>query len=156
MTSRHRVRRIAKWIGTILAALVLALWLITIPIFAHRMFALSCLDTSGSYQLRWGTLSLNWHESSPIFPIVETNWQAGWLSAAFSATDPSAYGLKRPKAKWTKGNAIVPTMAEIVIPLWLPLIFIAIPSALLWRLDRPLPGFCRECNYNLTGNTSGI
>jgi hypothetical protein len=42
------------------------------------------------------------------------------------------------------------------IPLWIPGALAAIPTALLWRLDRrrPAPGACR-CGYDLTGNTSG-
>lgn len=34
---------------------------------------------------------------------------------------------------------------------------LAIPVAILWRLDRPrvVPGHCSVCGYDLTGNTSG-
>jgi hypothetical protein len=45
----------------------------------------------------------------------------------------------------------------LYVPLWLPLIVLAIPTAILWWLDRRrrLPGHCRRCGYNLTGNVSG-
>jgi hypothetical protein len=43
------------------------------------------------------------------------------------------------------------------LPLWLPLVIIAIPTAILWHRDRRRypPGHCRQCGYNLTGNESG-
>jgi hypothetical protein len=44
------------------------------------------------------------------------------------------------------------------LPLWLPLCALLVPTLLLWRRDRrrPRPGFCRQCDYDLTGNVSGI
>lgn len=46
----------------------------------------------------------------------------------------------------------------IRIPLWLPLVIVATPTAtLLWRdRRRILPGYCKQCGYNLTGNVSGV
>jgi hypothetical protein len=48
------------------------------------------------------------------------------------------------------------TTLRIWIPLWLPLVICAVPSCLLWWLDRrrTRPGFCVECGYDLTGNVS--
>ena len=45
----------------------------------------------------------------------------------------------------------------VLLPLWLPFLVLLIPTLLLWRRDRrkPRPGFCRRCDYDLTGNTSG-
>ncbi len=44
------------------------------------------------------------------------------------------------------------------IPLWIPFAAIGAPTVALWMLGRrrSKPGHCRRCNYNLTGNTSGI
>lgn len=44
---------------------------------------------------------------------------------------------------------------RVTVPLWLPLLLIAIPTALLCRRDRPLPRNRCLCGYNLTGNLSG-
>jgi hypothetical protein len=46
----------------------------------------------------------------------------------------------------------------ICLPLWIPFLIFAIPTALLWWRDRrriPL-GHCQHCGYNLTGNVSGV
>ena len=44
----------------------------------------------------------------------------------------------------------------LIVPLWIPFILTAIPTAILWRRDRrPPPGHCQTCGYNLTGNVSG-
>ncbi len=48
-------------------------------------------------------------------------------------------------------------IAVYSLPLWLPLLFFAIPAAWLhWRDRRRIPpGHCQSCGYNLTGNVSG-
>jgi hypothetical protein len=44
------------------------------------------------------------------------------------------------------------------MPLWLPFLVLLIPTLLLWQRDHrePRPGFCRACDYDLTGNVSGV
>ena len=44
---------------------------------------------------------------------------------------------------------------KLVAPVWIPFLLVAVPTLLLWRGRIP-PGHCRKCEYNLTGNTSGV
>ncbi len=43
------------------------------------------------------------------------------------------------------------------VPMWLPLLVVAVPTVILWRRSRPTPPcHCSTCGYNLTGNASGV
>jgi hypothetical protein len=46
---------------------------------------------------------------------------------------------------------------SLTIRLWLPLLTVAVPTGMLWWLDRRRipPGHCQKCGYHLTGNVSG-
>ena len=60
---------------------------------------------------------------------------------------PGGWRVTGPNAGWIRW-----------CPLWLLLGASAMPTALLWWRDRRarLPGACRQCGYNLTGNVTGI
>ena len=50
-----------------------------------------------------------------------------------------------------------PGMTLLSLPTWMPLLAAMIPTYLAWRrLRRPLPGHCRKCGYDLTGNVTGV
>ena len=43
-----------------------------------------------------------------------------------------------------------------VVPVWLFVVAVGFPTAVLWWRDRrPKAGFCKACKYDLTGNVSG-
>jgi hypothetical protein len=46
----------------------------------------------------------------------------------------------------------------VELPLWLPLLIVALPTAFMFYRDRNRipPGHCSTCGYNLTGNVSGV
>ena len=45
----------------------------------------------------------------------------------------------------------------VVIPLWMPLLVVGIPSVIGWLRSRRHPlGHCPSCGYNLTRNVSGV
>lgn len=47
---------------------------------------------------------------------------------------------------------------EVVLPLWMPFVLLAIATAYIFARDRRWipPGHCKTCGYILTGNVSGI
>ena len=52
---------------------------------------------------------------------------------------------------------MAPYPKRVFIPLWIPLIAFAIPTAIIWYRDRRRPkGGCHTCDYDLTGNVSGV
>ncbi len=73
----------------------------------------------------------------------------GW--PAFRVILPMTYTTnisgKTTTRRWTQ---------RVTLPLWLPLLLIAIPTAFLWWREhrRPKPGHC-PCGYDLRGNVSG-
>ena len=43
------------------------------------------------------------------------------------------------------------------VPLWMPFLALALPTAFLWHRDRrPPKGHCQTCGYDLTGNVTGV
>ena len=50
------------------------------------------------------------------------------------------------------------SLVSVRVPLWIPFLAIMVPSLIAWWFSRSRfpPGFCQQCGYNLTGNTSGI
>lgn len=47
---------------------------------------------------------------------------------------------------------------RIEVPLWIPFVLVSLATAFLWWRDhrRISPGHCEQCDYDLTGNTSGV
>lgn len=63
---------------------------------------------------------------------------------------PRSFGLELPRL-FNEGP-----MKHVHIPLWIPLLAVAMPSVFFWRRDRrPPPGHCQTGGYDLTGATSG-
>ncbi len=44
----------------------------------------------------------------------------------------------------------------IVLPFWIPFALLSLVTGLIWWRVRGPAGRCRNCNYDLTGNTSGV
>ena len=82
-----------------------------------------------------------------------SRWDWGDVNASFIDTGRwSAEGL--PQVKWPSGSGS--TVGFIIIPLWMPLILVAGPTAWLFYIDRPAkPWQCAKCRYDLRGLEGG-
>ena len=67
-------------------------------------------------------------------------------------SEPARGLLWAPKLGWSAGGH-----KYVRVPLWMPVVALALPTGLLWWRDRRYPkGHCQTCGYDLTGNTSGV
>ena len=151
MARRSTTRRVLKWGGKIVCALLVG------------MFALSAwydvMFRSKSYtfvDLFEGELMYKYVSAGPPIRVA-----SGWLVTRIDATNwrerlGNLYWLPRV----TQGSLPEPgsVWTSVWVPLWMPLIVIVLPTALLWWRDRRRipPGHCQTCGYNLTGNVSGV
>lgn len=59
--------------------------------------------------------------------------------------------------EWAFQGRVGPGGAQVFVPLWAPLLAVALPTLYACcRCRRFPPGHCRKCGYDLTGNTTGI
>ena len=147
MRRRGRVRRVGKWGGLVICALICATWgaslkwqgvIRTSPHVSWRL--------SNGYVARsvWGhPLQLGGErvrlERAHSRRVRLIDWGLG-VPVSFQGDFGRSLDLR---ATW--------------IPLWIPLALCAIPTAFLWYCDRRrfAPGHCQRCGYDLTGNVSG-
>ncbi len=140
MKRRSRTRRVLKWAGTSACVLIVVAW---------------------GFSLKWYA-GLAWKEWAPV--IIDGQvwlWHlydpdekyTGWHFVMGSSRLEHTYGLTWPKGwdawfGWTRSWGV---------PLWLPLLALVLPTAVLWHCDRRSPkGHCQSCGYDLTGNESGV
>ncbi|MFH1746135.1 MAG: hypothetical protein ABIG44_03720 [Planctomycetota bacterium] len=133
---RRRARRLLKWVGTALCGLCVLAWAVGLLRPLHYVAG------THSYALGWGSIRILAHRTH----VPE---------------DARGWGLQepddnRPHVWLTVINHKV--SVGVVVPLWMPFVTLAAPTAFLWWRDRRRipPGHCRKCGYNLTGNVSGV
>lgn len=136
----RRSRRILKWVGAGICALLICLsWA-----SAHWWLAWINENSTLALEISRGTGVLGY---DPIGQTAQT-MPPGWHFQ-------SEYAKYRWwfRWHWKSGG---PSL--IVVPLWVPLLLLAVPTAVLFYRDRRRipPGHCRKCGYNLTGNASGV
>ncbi len=141
-----RTRRIAKWTGLTICMLITLAWVATLRYALSTNFIRVSKRSVATLDLTRGSLVLfqspaqAWHDRPG----------SGWL------VEPRNY---RTRQWWPHYRSFQPIPASwmLWIPLWLPFLAIAIPTAWLWRRDRRHPpGYCRKCGYDLTGNVTGV
>ena len=124
-----RTRRIAKWTGVVACAVIAVAWVVSL----WAPFEYITSDTHVG--LRRGCLfvaRIDLEIGNGFRPLSRLRpfWIPEWVFA---------------RSDWI-----------IFVPLWIPLVLIALPTFILWLRDRRHPrGHCQRCGYNLTGNVSG-
>jgi hypothetical protein len=147
---RHRLHRIVNWTGALLGILLAIIWLLSVPTVGGRRVVLQwygplALVTVWEGKLIW----MSW----PPGEKISNNWLGSWVGVT-EFPDRNSFGLALP-GRFQMGRY---GASGTAVPFWLPLLIIAALMTAVSILDRrrPLVGHCRKCNYNLTGNTSGI
>lgn len=103
----------------------------------------------------------------PFIDLVAGGVGVGWLFPSGPQSSPDPPGLRTrfmsdsatPVRWWFHGeHRTGPISGWVVfVPLWLPLVGVAIPTTLAWRRCRRFPpGYCQKCGYDLAGNATGL
>ena len=138
-------RKRFKIAGLVLSIMMLGLWVFSVK------FILLYVPVSRQWTIFLSSGQIVYDAS----PLRETGWTchvnlsdlAGFAMAIPVTTFAHVYlGFDLPG---TNGD-------DAHIPLWLPVFAVGFPTAILWWRDRrPKAGFCKACEYDLTGNVSG-
>jgi hypothetical protein len=166
MAQLSRKLRICKWAGMV-ACLLTAMAFVSSGWWGLQIG----LTSPGAEVWSGGYIQNDVSLSGGVIWFRHTSWcsttsrpQIGW----HLVRDPQrGWGVLRkypfPTIYHQQGKYLSPIYLPfddylVMTPLWLPFLFLLIPTVLLWRRGRrkPRPGFCQACGYDLTGNTTGI
>lgn len=137
-----RIRRAVKWSGLAACVAAITIWAATLRVLAGYS-GMSCDVYVGG-----GVLWIN---------SISSKSALGWQT--FDARQVSFGGRLVPETgisrSWTSSGQLRRTR-YFNIPLWIPVLAMAVPTVWVWRRDRRVPpGYCQSCGYNLTANVSG-
>ena len=136
-----RLRRVLKWSGTVASLLVAAAFGASI----WRNIWWISADWQHEVELRYGAV---WYCSPST-----------WSAASHRPGEPGpGWTVWKYAGRWRVHWLDLGGHRPIILPLWIPFVVLALPTAFLWWRDRRRtpPGHCQTCGYNLTGNVSGI
>lgn len=133
-----RYRRIFKWVGTVACVLFVLSGMACLRWYASVRGANWWISAAG------GAIHAAWWSGGAavsVSPSLETgvayeHWRDSWQAW-------SDFGL------WPRDRSPAPTIRCVTLPLWIPFVLIAAPTAALWRMERrrARPGHCRKCSY---------
>lgn len=156
MARRDRFRRIAMFSAVGLSAILVLAWGLS-WVVSIRMPAVKVRQTVFCAGLSQGTLEYCAGDVDP-----QSRWSFG------SAVTPEDWCFSVPTVhKPIAGPTSAATgtfysqsmLAAFHLPILAPLLIVSIASVILYvieRRQRPLPGHCPTCRYDLTGNTTGV
>ena len=154
MARSSRARRILKWTGAGLSLLVIAV------LFASSRYECTIIITRqlaihvDSGYLRTAIASFDFISDLKLKTEVRArspNSPMGlWDGPTIIPMEPwgGSYAWVQPNGKASTYHT----------SFWVLILLTAIPTAWLWHRDRRRirPGHCPRCDYNLTGNSSGV
>jgi len=115
MRRRSRTRRVLKWVGLVVSLALLCAWGASLPWqITYRRTNLEVIVAGGAV----ATTLAN--------PYTRTGWSFVPVRHVFMGWWPSV----GPRFRYPNSPK------QLVIPLWIPLLTIAIPTAILWHRDR--------------------
>lgn len=158
---KHWSWKWAKWTGIVLCMLTFVTWVLTAPIFMNRMYVVQYSDASSWVGIEWGVCHFSKYSKTNRLLQELIPFQGYWsfrvkpMLAWAHATNPSTYGIEFPSFSTTSGNGGFGM--NVRVPLFLLFLVIAMSTSGLWYFDHCAQrGHCRKCDYDLTGNMSGI
>jgi len=144
MTPRRRGLRTLKWAGVCLSLLISLAWAVSLFVTVKlHCYPWVVSVFRGVFSVVWGSSLTHgtWFAVHPV-PGKRLVW-AGWFPSV------NKEGFWGSTVFWN----------HLRIPLILPFVIVAVPTACLWWLEyrrRIPPGHCQKCGYDLTGNVSGV
>ena len=163
-----RMRQFLKWAGLAGLACLLVIWL-----HSTRRY-LGYVDSTSSLSVSYGSLCYrSIHEESPgdaqlyrsYAGLARSTPTSKWIVQPIKVPGFHYRGtfylqmndkISIPFDFITRGTGQV-SVFTCAVPLWFIFLIFAVMTALLWfHHPRIQPGHCHICNYDLTGNTSGI
>jgi len=163
MKRRSRTTRVLKWAGLVGCLLIVVAWGVSTTRYLrfvakswHVSFGTGCFFAFWSEkEIQVAVFRVSTGQPGTINNLIRIK---GWnYDAAPRRTLSSDLGLRWPVLRWARENPRFGKGGSLVIPCWLMLPFIALPTAFLWYRDRRQPrGHCQTCGYDLTGNVSGV
>ena len=138
-------RKRFKIAGLVLSIMMLGLWVFSV------MFVSYYVAPSGQWSLaiEFGRIRFaDFQASNPGWTCLPfySNWKEIKVTMPWTEFARAWLGLGLP-GKHGGGRFLT--------PVWLLVVTVGLPTAILWWRDRPpKAGFCMVCKYNLTGNVS--
>ena len=81
---------------------------------------------------------------------VDIGW--GYFRVSASSANRARSWLYEVSDDWYVGWLPSAGTCDYRVPLWIPLLVVAVPTGILWWRDRRFrDGHCQNCGYNLTG-----
>ena len=149
MAKKRRLitRRRAKWVGTILTICLLTI--LVSSAWYVIVYNYNDVRTRASFAVSYGRVYIGRTRYSEDRP---SDWPSGFLFVWKN----EAGLFWRPDWKTRRIPADSYMRTHVYIPLWLPLLLIAAPTAWLWYTDRRAkPWQCAKCRYDLRGIEGG-